>query len=64
MKLGTAVSTVLVASVLLVSLPACERQEGPAEQAGEKVDKATEKVGEQIEKAGESVQDAAKDEQK
>lgn len=64
MKSGTVFGTALVAIVLLVSLPGCEKQEGPAEQAGKELDQTTEKAGEQIEKAGESVQDAAKGEQK
>ena len=41
-------------------LPGCQKQEGPAEQAGKEVDKAVEKVGQQIEKAGDAIQDAAK----
>jgi hypothetical protein len=45
---------------LLVALPGCEKQEGPMEQAGEKVDQGVEKAGKQIEKAGDSIQDAAK----
>ncbi len=36
----------------------CEKK-GPAETAGEKVDKAAKKTGEAVEKAGEKVQDAA-----
>jgi hypothetical protein len=44
----------------LVSLSGCQKKEGPAEQAGKKVDQTTEKVGEQIEKAGDSIQDTAK----
>lgn len=59
MKLVTTVSTALVMSALLAALSGCEGREGPAEQAGEEVDKATEKAGEQIEKAGENIQDRA-----
>lgn len=44
----------LLAVVLLFPL-ACERQ-GPAERAGEKVDKAAERTGEQLEEAGEKVE--------
>jgi hypothetical protein len=46
---------------LLVALPGCQRQEGPAEHAGRDVDKAVEKTGQQIEKSGERIQDAARD---
>lgn len=60
MKTEKTVSAVLIMSALLVALSGCQKQEGPAEQAGKKVDNATEKVGEKIEKAGESIQDAAK----
>ena len=64
MKLSRTVSAALVGSVLLVSLPGCEKQEGPAEQAGKEVDQATEQAGEQIEKAGEEIQDAAQGDKK
>lgn len=43
----------------VLALCACERQ-GPAERAGEKVDRALEKAGKSVERAGEKVQDAAK----
>ena len=59
MKIGKAVSTVLVMSAMLVVLSACER-EGPAERAGKDADKAMTSVGKSIEKAGENIQDAAK----
>lgn len=43
----------------------CREKEGPAEKAGESVDKAAEKTGEAAEKAGEkageAVQDAGQD---
>jgi len=64
MKPGKIVSAALVMSALLVALSGCQKQEGPAEQAGKEVDKAAEKVGEKIEKAGESIQDAAKGDKK
>jgi len=59
MKLIQTVSAALVVSVLLVALPGCQKQEGPAEQAGKSIDNATESVGEHIENAGEAIQDAA-----
>lgn len=64
MKLEKTASAALIVSALLVALSGCQKQEGPAEQAGKEVDKATEKVGEKIEKAGESIQDAAKGDKK
>jgi predicted small secreted protein len=64
MKLRETVSAALVMSALLVALSGCQKQEGPAEQAGKKVDKAVEKAGQQVEKAGESIQDAAKGDKK
>ena len=60
MKPDKMVSLSLVMCAFLVSLSGCQKKEGPAEQAGKKVDQTTEKVGEQIEKAGDSIQDTAK----
>ena len=36
-------------------LAACDSSDGPAEQAGEKVDNATQKAGEAIENAGDKI---------
>lgn len=60
MKLNKMALTSLVMGALLVALSGCQKQEGPAEQAGKDIDQATEQAGEQIEKAGESIQDTAK----
>ena len=60
MKLVQAISTALAMSALLVALPGCDKQEGPMEQAGKKVDQGVEDAGKQIEKAGDNIQDAAK----
>jgi hypothetical protein len=60
MKIGTTVSAVLVMGALLAVLPGCQKQEGPAERAGQEIDRAVDKAGQQIEKAGDSIQDAAK----
>jgi predicted small lipoprotein YifL len=46
--------------MLLAALAACERK-GPAEKAGEAIDRAGEKASRSIEKAAENVRDAAKD---
>ena len=64
MKFGRSISAALLMSALLIALPGCQKQEGPAEQAGKKVDKAVEKAGQQVEKAGDAIQDAAKDDKK
>jgi predicted small lipoprotein YifL len=50
-------SLCLLISIVLISLAACERK-GPAEKAGEAVDRAGEKASRGIEKAGENVRDA------
>lgn len=40
-----------------VGLTACPDNDGPAEEAGEKVDKAMEKAGDKMEDAGDKVED-------
>ncbi len=55
---SNSLGAVLAISALLVALVGCEQQ-GPAEQAGEKIDNATEQAGENMEKAGEAIQDKA-----
>jgi len=47
----------LAVLILFIALAACERK-GPAEKAGEAVDRAGEKASRNIEKAGENVRDA------
>jgi hypothetical protein len=64
MKLGKPLSAALVMSAVLFALPGCQKHEGPAEQAGKKVDDAVEKTGQQVEKVGENIQDAAKGDNK
>lgn len=64
MKFRKHAVTVLAISALMVALPGCQKQEGPAERAGKAVDKAVEKAGQQIEKAGDKIQDAAKNDKK
>jgi hypothetical protein len=59
-KFGKVISAALVMSALLVALPGCQKQEGPAERAGKNLDNAMEKAGQQVEKAGDSIQDAAR----
>lgn len=60
MKLEKTVSAAMAIGVMLVALSGCQKQEGPAEQAGKDIDKATEQAGEKIEQVGENIQDAAK----
>jgi hypothetical protein len=64
MKLVNTVSAALIMSALLVALPGCEKQQGPAEQAGQSIDNAAAKVGEQVENAGEAIKDTAKGDNK
>jgi hypothetical protein len=52
------VSAALVMSALLLALSGCQKQEGPAEQAGKEVDKAVEHVGDKMEEAGDRIKDA------
>jgi hypothetical protein len=58
------VGTAVAVGALLAALSGCEKQEGPAEQAGEQVDEAVEHVGDQMEKAGDSIKDATTRENK
>ena len=75
MKFKITMVASVVMTVLLVALSGCQKQEGPAEKAGQKIDKAvekagekidqtTEKLGEKVEKAGENIRDAAKRDEK
>lgn len=59
MKRVNTVSAAFVMGSLLVTLYACAPKEGPAEEAGRKVDEAAQQAGERIEEAGEKIQDAA-----
>jgi len=63
-KFREAVIAAMALGVMLVALPACQKEEGPAERAGKQADKAVENVGKQIEKAGEAIQDTAKGDKK
>lgn len=64
MKLAKSVGAHVVMGAVLVTLAGCQKQEGPAEQAGKEIDKAATKAGQEIEKAGKRIQDTAKGEQK
>ena len=75
MKFKMTMGAAVVMTALLAALSGCQKQEGPAEKAGQKVDKAVEKagekidktagkVGEKIEETGEKIKDAAKSDEK
>lgn len=51
---------VLLAMVTALTLGAagCEERKGPAERAGEKIDKAVDSAGDAVEDAGDKVEDA------
>lgn len=49
----------ILGAVILLALAACDR-EGPAERAGEAIDRAGEKASRAIENTAENVRDAAK----
>jgi hypothetical protein len=59
-KLSKSIMAALVMCALIAGLFGCPKKEGPAERAGEKIDKAVEKAGQKIEKAGEKIEDTAK----
>ena len=51
------IGAALLVGTLLAAIPACQKQEGPAEKAGKAVDNA-------VDKAGDEIQGAAKGEKK
>ncbi len=59
MKISRNVPAALAIGALMIALSGCDMNKGPAEEAGENIDKATEQAGEKIEEAGEKIQDAA-----
>jgi len=61
-KFGKHVATAFATVILVAALSGCEK--GPAEKAGEQIDKAVDKTGQQIDKAGDKIEDAAKDAKK
>ena len=75
MKFKITISSSLAITALLAMLYGCQKPEGPAEKAGQKIDKAvektgekinqtTKKVGEKVERAGEDIKDAARNAEK
>lgn len=51
-------TALLLATLMGLAVAGCDN-DGPAEEAGEDVDRALERGGEQIEEAGDKVEDAA-----
>lgn len=49
--------TWVLSGVLLLALVGCERDEGPAEEAGEEIDQAIESAGEKMEEAGDKLRE-------
>jgi hypothetical protein len=60
MKIWKSVIAAPAMSLLLVGMYGCH--EGPAERAGEKIDKTVDQAGQQMEKAGKKIQDDIKGE--
>lgn len=56
MKTSKYILMTTLAGVLTVSLMGCEQQ-GPMEEAGEKIDNSIERAGDKIENAGDKVED-------
>ncbi|MDX1564880.1 MAG: hypothetical protein R3236_05700 [Phycisphaeraceae bacterium] len=46
------------ATLLGMGLPACDSDDGPAEELGEKIDEGVEEVGEDLEEAGDEIEEA------
>jgi len=53
-----------IAALLVFSLAACQKEEGPAEKAGKEIDKAFKEAGKAVEKTAESLTEATKKESK
>ncbi len=60
----TSGTAAVVTTAWFAALAGCQEPEGPAEKAGQAIDKAVEKSGEKIEKTGENLQDAARRDEK
>jgi hypothetical protein len=59
-KLNEMVGAILLLFVFILAISSCQKQEGPAEQAGKQIDKAVGNATQQIDKAGDNIRDAAK----
>lgn len=47
---------IVMSAALAMMLTACGEPDGPAEQAGEKIDHAMEKAGDKMEEAGDAIE--------
>ncbi len=54
----------VAALMLLGVVSGCQKNPGPAEQAGKAIDTAAARVGQEIEKVGDSIKDAVKPDKK
>jgi len=63
-KSGKTIGTAVMMLALFAALGACQKKEGPIEQAGKKVDQAADRAGQEIEKAGNKIQDATQGDRK
>ncbi|MDD2540251.1 MAG: Rv0909 family putative TA system antitoxin [Desulfuromonadaceae bacterium] len=70
-KIGKWIISAAILGILIAGLSGCEKEKGPMERAGQKmdnaiektgeqVDKATQKTGEGLEKAGDKIKDSVK----
>ncbi len=59
-KWGKSVMAAIAVIALIVGLSCCQKNDGPAERAGKKIDQTVEKAGQQVEKAGDKIGDATK----
>ncbi len=48
----------VIALSILVGVSGCQKEEGPAEKAGKKLDEAMEQAGQKLEEAGDKVKEA------
>jgi hyperosmotically inducible protein len=55
MNLRTTLCSLLIPALFALGLSACEQ--GPAERAGERVDRAADRAGDSLERAGDRAQD-------
>lgn len=60
MKPGKSLAMLMLAAAVGFGISACEKK-GPAERAGEQIDKAVGKAAEKAEETGKKIGDAAKD---
>jgi len=58
MRTKTRMLALATVAALAFGTAGCEEKKGPAERAGEKIDKAVDSAGDAVEKAGDKVEDA------